>query len=309
MEKGNPEEGITPGFQAGGDQGRKEPAFERVAVLGLGQMGGSFALAARERGLGRSFSGFSRSPETRAEAVRRGVVDEAPDRVEICVEGASLVYLATPVRSIEPLLRQIRNCLSTEVLLTDTGSTKVEIVRGVETLGLSACFVGGHPMCGTERAGLEAADSHLFEGATYVLTPTASTPPARLAQARQMVTALGSRVLELSPELHDRAAAAISHLPHVLAHALLLLAGQRQAAGEPVFELAAGSFRSGTRVAGSNPQMWSDIFASNRTEVLRALDETLALLYRLRAEIAAEDLTALQATLEEARALQEKVRR
>lgn len=289
--------------------GRPTSAFGHVAILGLGQMGGSFALAARERGLGQFFTGFSRNPETRAEAVRRGLVDEAPDRPELCVRGAGLVYLATPVRSIEPLLRQVRDHLHPEALVTDTGSTKVEIVKGVETLGLSARFVGGHPMCGTERAGLEAADVTLFAGAIYVLTPTASTPEPLLARARQMVTALGSRVLELSPELHDRTVAAISHLPHILAHALLLLAGQRREAGEPVFELAAGSFRSGTRVAGSNPRMWSDIFASNRREVLRALDEAVALLDRLRAEIAADDLTALEATLEEARILQERFRR
>jgi len=278
-----------------------EPNFDRVAILGVGQIGASFALALKQHGLCGSLAGFSRTPETRAEAVARGILDEAADSPEACVRNADLIYLAPPVRSIVPLVQRIAPVTKPGAVITDAGSTKVEIVQGVRELDLgSACFVGGHPMAGTEGSGLEFASADLFEGRAYVLTPDGDTPAVAVERLRALVERIGSRCYVLSPQVHDRAVAAISHLPHLLAAALVHLAGRRRESGEPVFELAAGSFRDATRVAGSYPRMWLDILASNRAEILTALTDFEGELVRLRELVEGERWAELERAWERA---------
>lgn len=278
--------------------------FERVAILGVGLIGGSFGLALRARGLAGEVVAYSRTPATRAEAVARGAADRAAETPQACVAGADLVYLATPVEAIAPTLAAVLPDLAPGCLVTDAASAKAPIVAAIEPLDLSAVrFVPGHPMTGKASAGVAEADADLFVGRPYAFTPTPATDLAALGQMVALAEALGARVQVLAPAAHDSAVATISHLPHVLAYSLALLTDARQQAGEPVFELAAGSWESLTRVAASSPALWREILRSNRAAVAQALDEYLVLVRQLAEALDAPDdgarleelLTAAQA--------------
>lgn len=279
-----------------------EPHFGRVAILGVGLIGGSLGLALRRRGLADEVVGYSRTPATRALAAELGAIDRVADSAEDCVDGADLVYLATPVAAIVPLLTSLAPRLRSGAVVTDAGSSKARIVAEAAALGCDS-FVGGHPMTGSEAMGVAAARADLFDGMTYALTPTSRTSPAALAQVRALAEALGSRVVELSPEDHDRAAAAISHLPHLLATVLMLVTEQRAQEGAPVYELAAGSWTDGTRVAASGATMWREILVSNREAVLEALADFGRGCERLRALLAEQRDDELETLLETARRL------
>jgi prephenate dehydrogenase len=187
-------------------------------------------------------------------------------------------------------------------LVTDAGSSKAAIVAGVESLPLAqAAFVGGHPMTGSEQMGVEHARADLFERTTYAITPTPSTAPWATDRLRDLAVALGACPLVLDPEEHDRAVAAVSHLPHLLATTLVLLTEQRARRGEPVYELAAGSWDSGTRVAASGSRLWREIYVSNREAVLAAVDDFRDTLSLLRELLAHDPGDALEVLLEEAR--------
>lgn len=275
------------------------PCYDRVAILGVGLLGGSFGLALKERGLARRVAAYSRTPATRQRAVERGAADLAAESPEACVEGASLVYLATPVNAIVPSLAAVASHLQPGCLVTDAGSSKAEITAGVEALGLSEVrFVGGHPMTGSAEMGIDAACADLFCDMTYALTPTPATDSAALAELRELVTALGSHVLELAPAAHDRVVASTSHLPHLLAAALVYTTERRAQRGDPVYQLTAGSWASGTRVAASGARLWREILSSNRAAVLTALDDFAAALNLLREPLEAGDDEALEAQLE-----------
>lgn len=279
-----------------------EPAFERVAILGVGLIGGSFGLALRARGLAREVVVYSRTPATRELAVARGAADVAAKSPAECVAGAELVFLATPVASLIPTLQGVAAALRPGVIVTDAGSSKAEVVAAAEALDLPGMrFVGGHPMTGSEAMGVAHARADLFEGRTYAVTPTPASDPAAVEAVAALAAALGSRVVRLTPAQHDEAVAAISHLPHLLASSLTLLTVQRAAAGQPVHDLAAGSWASGTRVAASGASLWREIFASNRAAVLRSLDDFSAVLAQFRELLSAADDEALEALLAAAR--------
>ncbi len=279
-----------------------DPAFDKLAILGVGLIGGSVGLAVRERGLARTVVAYSRTPATRRRAVERGAADLAADSPAACVDGADLVYLASPVATILPLLAELAPHLRPDAVVTDAGSSKRLIVDGAARLDLgTAAFVGGHPMAGSEEMGIDAARGDLFEGMTYVLTPTAETQPPALARLRGLAAAVGSQVLELDPGEHDESVAAISHLPHVLAAALMMVTEERARAGEPVYELTAGSWASGTRVAASGSRLWREILVSNRAAVLRSLDDCAAALATVRGLLAAHLDDDLEGLLEQIR--------
>jgi prephenate dehydrogenase len=284
----------------------EQSLFRRAAVLGLGLMGGSLCLALRAAGLVGAIAGYDISPETRAEALRRGVVDEVRDSPEAAVRDADLVVLAAPVLALCELCAQVAPALIPDTLVTDLASTKVDVVAWAKALLPSGCqFVGSHPMCGSERSGIAAAVPSLFAGRVWCLTPDAATPPEALARAEALVRALDAEPLVLAPEVHDRAVAWISHLPLVAAAALA-----RSALGRPEWpllaRLAAGGFRDGTRVAAGDPRMARDICLSNREPLLAALDAFLEELAALRGEIARGD-PAIETRFEAARNLRTRL--
>ncbi len=263
-----------------------QPEFRRVAIIGVGLIGGSFGMALRTRGLAKEVVGVGRDEGRLQRAVDLGAVDSwTLDLIE-GVTGADLVYIATPVGLVLDFMSKAIPFVTADCIITDAGSTKGEICRHADELAADrAMFVGGHPMAGSEEAGVEAARADLFEGTTYVVTPTSATKPEAVERMRLVAEGIGARALVMDPEAHDRCVAVISHLPHVMAAALALLA-QNESAGNPhLFDLVAGSFRDMTRVAGSSSVLWRDICLSNvnalreaAVEFRRLMDQAVELM-------------------------------
>jgi prephenate dehydrogenase len=243
--------------------------FKQLGLIGCGLMGSSFALALQRAGLVERVSGFSPSPATTALALKMGVIDRVASSAADAASGADLVLLAVPVAATRSTLQAIAGVIDSHTLVMDVGSTKQDVVLVArETLGQRLpCFVPAHPICGKEVSGVQNADVDLYTGTKVVLTPLPETAPAQLALARQLWQALGSQVSQMSPEAHDAAYAAVSHLPHLLAFAMMHSLKQ-QDQGEQFMALAGSGFRDFTRIAASEPAMWRDILLANRDELL-----------------------------------------
>ncbi len=243
--------------------------FEQLGLIGCGLMGGSFALALKRAGLVKRVVGYSKSPSTTDRARQMGVIDvEAPSAL-LAVAGADIVLLAVPVSATEASLKAIRHLVTPNMLIMDVGSTKADVVQAARSaLGEKVGpFVPAHPITGREVAGVEHSDVDLYVGRQVILTPIERTLTVQLKQAEEVWKALGCRVTSMSPEAHDEAFAAVSHLPHLLAFAFINgLAGQPQA--ENFFSLAGPGFRDFSRIAASDSKIWRDILLANRQEVL-----------------------------------------
>jgi len=246
-----------------------DPPFERLAILGLGLLGGSVAIAARERGLARTIVGAGRRRGPLDLALERGIVDEAGD-VATVSRGADLVLLATPVSSMTSVLAEVAQQFAPGAIVTDVGSVKGPVVAtlpGLLPAGMS--FVGSHPMAGSHLKGVENARGDLFEGACCVVTPLADTDPDATARIARFWAAVGSHVLERRPEDHDLQAAWISHAPHALAFAFAhALGGAPHDAGSMV----GSGFRDFTRIARSDAELWGDILRANRKALAAPLE-------------------------------------
>ena len=243
--------------------------FEQLGLVGCGLMGGSFALALKRAGLVKRVVGYSKSPSTTERARRMGVIDvEAPSAL-LAVSGADIVLLAIPVSATEATLKAIRHLVKPDVLLMDVGSTKGDVVDAARRVlqGNVGSFVPCHPIAGKEVSGVEHADADLYTGAKIILTPTSQTFPALLQKAQALWSAIGGNVTLMSPKAHDATYAAVSHLPHLIAFALIN-AIQGQVDGKNYLSLAGPGFRDFSRIAGSDPQMWRDILIANREELL-----------------------------------------
>lgn len=269
--------------------GNDEWRFGRVAILGLGLMGASLGLALREAAVAEVVAGYDRAPGVAARARERCAITDACASVEGAVGGADLVVLAVPVLAMRDVLAKIAPYLKHGALVTDLGSTKAQVLAwAAASVPGSAHFIGGHPMAGAERSGVEAALPALYRGCVWCLTPAPETPSEALAVLIRMAERLGARPLVLDAEAHDDAVAAISHLPLLAAVALTTVAADRADWGLAQ-RLAAGGFRDTTRVAAGDPRMARDICLTNREPLLAALDAYLAELRALRLLIAAGD--------------------
>jgi prephenate dehydrogenase len=280
--------------------------FETVALVGVGLLGGSLGLALRERGLARRVMAVARRPETVRQALALGVADEGSSDLDAGAAGADLVVLCVPVLSMPALVERMAPHLRPGAVVTDVGSTKSVLVRELpRRLRPENPYVGGHPMAGSEKTGVEAARADLFEGARYLLTPDADTPEETVERLERWVARLGAVPVRLDPAVHDRAVAGISHLPHVAAAALASAVRAEGTAGsreiEILQQLIAGGFRSTTRIAASSPEMWRDICLTNREAVLEALRLFGAELELFARALQAEDGPALLSAFERAR--------
>jgi prephenate dehydrogenase len=239
----------------------------RVAIVGTGLIGASVALAARRAGVA-GVAGFDPDPEALNAAAERGAVDPAAS-VEEAVAGADLTVVAAPVTALP---RSVADVLASggNSTVTDEGSTKGGVVRAA---GADARFIGGHPVCGSEARGAANARAELFDGATWFLTPVASTDAARYRSLHAFVSSLGAVPVAVDPEAHDRIVALTSHLPHALANLIVNQAGATRVEGHQPLAAAGGSFRDMTRVAGANPRIWIDIFLENADALRDALGE------------------------------------
>ncbi len=243
--------------------------FEKVALIGCGLMGGSFALAAREAGWADNIVGYSTSHSSRQKAIDMGVIDTSADSIAQAVQGADLVLLAVPVNATEACLEAIAPALQSNALLMEVGSTKSDIVdAALKTLGDKLhCFVPVHPIAGKEVAGVEHSDVDLYKNRALIMTPMASSGAMQVMLAKQVWQSLGSYMTELTPAAHDAAFAAVSHLPHVLAYAMIRGIFQ-QKNGADLIALGGPGFRDFSRIAASDPVVWRDILGTNREQVL-----------------------------------------
>lgn len=269
--------------------------MDLVLVVGTGLIGGSVGMGLRAAGAA-TVRGVDRSPEHLDRALELGAVDEiSADLAQAC-EGADLAVVAVPVGQVVPTVERIASA-APRMIVTDVGSAKGPIVAGAEAV--LGSFVGGHPMAGSEREGIEAARADLFEGALWMLTPTAHTDAGAFRKVNTLVQRLGARSLALDPAEHDRLVALVSHLPYAVATTLMELAGSQ--GDDRVLRAAAGSFRDVTRTAGSNPGIWKDILSANRGAVLGALDAFTERLSGFRDALAADDWDAVTHFIEHAR--------
>ena len=244
--------------------------FNQLGVIGCGLMGGSFALALKRAGLVKRVMGYSKSPSTTAKARELGVIDVAAESALLAVSGSDIVLIAVPVAATEGTFKAIRHLVEPGTLFMDVGSTKRDVVDAArrvlrERIG---SFVPAHPIAGKEQAGIGHADASLYNGRQVILTPLPQTAPEMMQKATDVWSAIGAQVLKMTPENHDAAFAAVSHLPHLLAFAYFS-AVTNQPAGKDFLSLAGPGFRDFTRIAASSPEMWRDILVANREEVLK----------------------------------------
>ena len=243
----------------------------KIAVLGVGLIGGSIGLAARDR-MDATVSGFDPDAELLGRAKEVGAIDEAADSAAAAVADADAVFCAAPVAALPELAAEALEAAPPEAFVTDVGSVKREVIG---RLGDEPRFIGGHPLAGAETAGVENARADLFDGARWYLTPTERTEGVLYDRAQRVVTDLGARPQAIDADTHDRLMATVSHLPHVLANVLAARAADSLDASERLPEVGP-SFRDATRVAGSNPAIWGDIFSGNRDAVAAEIDAVVA---------------------------------
>lgn len=250
-----------------------KPLVERLVVVGLGLIGGSFAKGLRARGVCREVVGVDLDAQARRLAVELGVVDRCEEQLAAACQGADVIMLAVPILAMERVLAELAKLDLGDAILTDAGSAKGNVVRAADAVfgGLPARFVPGHPIAGSEQSGVEAANGELFKRHKVILTPLAQTDAVALQRVDQLWRELGADVEHMQVEHHDQVLAATSHLPHLLAFGLVDSLAKRNENLE-IFRYAAGGFRDFTRIAGSDPVMWHDIFLANREAVLRTLD-------------------------------------
>lgn len=281
--------------------------IRQLTIVGVGLLGGSVAKAARSGGLARRIVGVGRDSERLRPAVDDGTLDVAVTDLDAGVREADVVLLAAPVLAIEGLLERVWRSAPVGALVTDVGSTKRNIVRAAERLAATRplAFVGSHPLAGSEQAGYRVARADLFRGATVVVTPTDKTELAALKKTTELWEALGARVTSLDPETHDRTVAAISHLPHLIACALVDGAGRVEPGA---LELAARGFRDTTRIAAGDPDMWTEIFLANRDALSASVAAFRLALADLERVITAGGADALRAELARIKTARERLR-
>lgn len=278
--------------------------FQRLALIGCGLMGGSFALALREAGLVHTIVGFSASEKTRLRAVELKVIDQACTSLAEAVQDADLVLLAVPVGAMHSSFSAMRDVLQPHTLLMDVGSTKCDVIAAaVATLGdRLSCFVPAHPIAGKEMAGIEHAEASLYQARRTILTPLPKSGIHRLQTAHDVWAAIGCHVSTMTPEAHDATFAAVSHLPHMLAFATInAITAQPQ--GAAFLDMAGPGFRDFSRIAASDASVWRDILNANKTEVLTQLAHLRTALDQFENALKAGDTAALQQLIQQASAV------
>jgi prephenate dehydrogenase len=244
----------------------------RIAVLGVGLIGGSIGLAARAR-LDAEVAGYDPNRTFVDLAIERGAIDSAPPTLAETVEGAELVFCAAPVNALPALAAEALQAAGEDCAVTDVGSVKRDVIAA---LGSDPRFVGGHPLAGAETSGVENAHADLFQGARWYLTPTATTGGMLYDRVQRAISEIGARPQAIEAETHDRLMATVSHLPHVVANVLVSQAATALSEEAEHLPEVGPSFRDATRVAGANPAIWGDIFTGNREAVASEIDAAVA---------------------------------
>jgi len=275
--------------------------YNRAAIIGIGLIGGSFALAAKRAGIVETVVGVARSDETLQAAVEIGAADEVTSNPAEAVRGAELVYIAVPVGATRSIFGQIRDSLEPGVLITDAGSTKREVMQAAaELLPNHVTFIGGHPMAGSEQSGVQAAQADLFQNAVYFLTATQTTSPDELDRMQEVVRALGAIPSVQTADVHDRLAAATSHLPHLVSASLASTVAKLVADSRQAEDFLGTGFSDMTRLAEGSPEVWRDILLSNADNLGDSMEELMATLQALAVALQKADSAACERLLTEA---------
>ncbi len=261
-----------------------------IAVIGVGLIGGSIALAARQR-LGADVVGYDPDPRALSVALDRGVLDRAASTLEEAVSAAEAVFVAAPVGRLAELVLDVLALAPPDCVISDVGSTK----QGLRAAQADERFVGGHPLAGAETAGVAHARADLFDGATWYLTPAPNTEGILYERLHRLITGLGARPVAIEADAHDAVMAAVSHLPHVLANVLVAEAAAVLSSQGERLPATGPSFRDATRVAGANTAIWTDIYLANRGALIERLDAVIDRLALVRADLAAGEADALSA--------------
>ncbi|RMH07513.1 MAG: prephenate dehydrogenase/arogenate dehydrogenase family protein [Nitrospirae bacterium] len=287
------------------------PRFEKVAIVGVGLIGGSLGMILKREGVARHVVGIGRSLENLQLALSRGAIDSYEGDPSRVMPDAELVILATPVESYASHVRSWGKLLKPETIVTDVGSVKGQLVEHLESLlPPSVRFVGGHPIAGKEQTGVGAGSPELFRGALCILTPTARTDPSALQTVETLWQIAGSTIVILDPFLHDWVLGAVSHLPHIVAFALMTAleaVQQRRPDTGDLLQYAGGGLRDTTRIAGSSPEMWRDILLWNRENVLALLEAYECELQKFKRLLANGDAAGLEREITRARDLRRRL--
>ena len=274
--------------------------FEKVAVVGLGLIGGSLAAALRESGEVGEVFGVERDAESLRFAVENGIADTGASEIGPGMSGSEIVVIATYVNTIAQVAREVSGFVSPGTVVCDVGSVKASIVREMEGAPRNIRFVGAHPIAGKETSGVAESDPGLFSGKRCVVTPTENTDPEALSMVKTLFSLVGSEVIEVDPESHDEIFSLVSHLPHAVAYSLV---GAVASGGgdRNLFDFSGGGLADFTRIAGSSPEMWAGIFIENRDALLGAIRGFAGKLGEIEKAIASGNVEELAALLREAR--------
>ena len=283
-------------------------------IIGVGLIGGSIGLALKKRNLTEEVVGIGRRQESIDKALSLGAVDRATLDFREGVKDANLAIVATPVEIIPEMVKRMLSHLPQGAIITDVGSTKEQIVKEVDKMlhpkghkPKAVSFVGGHPMAGSEKRGAEAARADLFEKSVCILTPGEESSSGSLDTVRSLWESIGAMVLVMKPEEHDFLVAATSHLPHLVASALVNLVGELKEKDECILSLAASGFKGTTRIASSSPRLWQDICLTNKKNIATMIDRLMDLLGEMKECILKEDKETLLGELERAKALRDQL--
>lgn len=282
--------------------------FNKVAIIGVGLIGGSIAMVMREKGIAGTIIGIGRGLANLKVAQRLGVVDSITQEIEEGVVDADLVVIAVPVMKTAEVMKKAAPHLKTGCIVTDVGSVKQPVLEAAEAaLPGGVRFVAGHPIAGTEHSGVEAAFKHLFAGKNCILTPTNATDKAALEQIKMLWLAAGANVVLMDAELHDWTFAAVSHLPHIIAYTLVNTVASAGGEGFDLLKYSAGGFRDFTRIASSSPEMWRDVCGMNKGYIMEMLDSFQKRLDIIKTCVRNSDLTTIQKEFEKAKKFRDSI--
>jgi len=271
------------------------PFFEKMAVVGVGLIGGSLARAARAKGIVSTIIGIGRGEPNLERAIELGVIDAKTRDLAEGIQEADLIVLATPVDGMRDLLGKVASHVKADAIITDVGSVKGTLVQEAETrFPTPSRFVGGHPIAGTEHSGVEASYPSLFENRMCILTPTEKTDPLAVEKVRQLWEAVGAKVLTMDLVQHDRIMGFVSHLPHMIAYAMVNTIEEAEKKEGNLLDFSAGGFGDFSRIASSHPEMWRDIFLMNRDVLLEAMAVFTETFDELKARLSARDGEGLE---------------
>lgn len=274
--------------------------FNNVTIIGVGLIGGSLARVLKTKNLAARITGAGRSRATLEQALKIGVIDRMGNGPVQSVEDADLVVLASPVGTFEKIVAEIGPHLKQGAILTDVGSVKGALIKKIESaVSPGSHYVPAHPIAGREKSGVAESTDMLFQGRRCILTPTARTDQKALAAVREMWTAAGAEVTVMDADLHDKVFAAVSHLPHVAAFAMMCAVAELSTGTEDYIQFSGAGFRDFTRIAGSSPEMWKDICLMNRDNLVQMIDRYLFSLNRFKREISSRDEKRLEKHLKE----------